>query len=86
MNDQETQSTPAPVAGSGFRSVRLDEVIEPGDEFLLVGCTSGWAAVHDSVGRTVRQQRARENNQAWDFRRPSAPNTEASDGRKVENE
>lgn len=67
--------------GSAYRQLQPDDAIQPGDEFLLAGCATEWTKVVDSVGRTVREQRARDTNQAWDFRRSYPPNTKASDAR-----
>lgn len=53
-----------------YRELQLDDIIMAGDEFLLAGCNTDWAKVYDdSIGRTVREQRKRDTNQAWDFRR-----------------
>ena len=52
-----------------YRPLRKDEVIREGDEFVPAGIDE-WRKVHDSIGRTVREQLARDTNYATKWRRP----------------
>lgn len=56
-----------------FRELDKDEVIQVGDQYLLAGFPDddrNWKEVGETVGRTPREQLAREWNAVWKFRRP----------------
>lgn len=51
-----------------YLKLGLDETIQKGDEYRLAG-TDYWDFVSDSIGRTVKEQLARDTNQAGEYRR-----------------
>lgn len=55
-----------------YRELGPDEMILPGDQWLLCGCRDTWMYVGPSIGRIVKEQMSSEGNYAEKFRRPVA--------------
>ncbi len=68
---------PSPAPCSAFRILGPDDIIQAGDEWLPDGPGAGWCRVQQSVGRTVKQQLARDSNYCRKFRRAISPNSPA---------
>ena len=58
---------------ASYRELTPDDVIQKGDQYLPAGFPleddANWKPVHETIGRTVREQLAREYNAAEKFRR-----------------
>lgn len=68
-------AAPAELMVTVWRTLKSDDVIQEGDQWLPAGCIDSWIPVRESIGRTVAVQLLRDTNQSGQFRRRSDART-----------